>query len=162
MVVDHIRWVAPDFRRATRRDAWQSASLLCAFILGIVAFVERSIPFFISVIVAEFFALVGTKGLRHVEETYWLTETGLWMGEELIYTREGISQFALTDHGEEKIVPWCEIIFISRQQVPRIQKILLPHEDGPAVRAFLAKKWGIPEFEYQSSAREFFERIFRL
>lgn len=157
-----IQWIAPDFKRATRRDAWQSASLFCAFVLGIVAFIERSIPFFIAVLFIEFILLVAIKRFWHVEAEYWLTEVGLWMGEELICTRGDISQFAVTDHGEEKIVPWSELIFLSRAQKPRLQKMLIPHEEAPAVRLYLAQTWETPEFEYQPGALESLRRIFRL
>lgn len=162
MEVGQIHWVAPDFRRVTRHDAWQSISLFCAFVLGIIAFLERSIPFFIIVIIFEFFALIGTKRFRHVEESYWLSEDGLWIGQEMVYSREEVWQFALTDHGEEKIVPWSELVVVSKTVKPRMRRILLPHEDATKVRAYLTNQWGLPEFDYQIGAKEFLMRVFGL
>jgi hypothetical protein len=154
MEVGQIHWIAPDFRRVARHDAWQGISLLCAFSLGIIAFLERSFVFFAVVIVLEFFALIGTKRFRHVEESYWLSEDGLWVGQDLIYTREEVWKFALTDHTEEKIVPWSELIVVSKVGSPSVTKILLPHEDAPAIRSYLIDQWGIQEFDYQPGAKE--------
>ncbi len=110
----------------------------------------------------EFFALIGTKRFRRVEEDYWINEDGLWVGKELVYARGEIAQFAIKDHGEKKIVPWADLVFITKGQRPRMRKMMLPHEDGVEVREYLIGQWKIPEFDYQLGASEIFRRIFGL
>lgn len=157
-----IKWRAPDFRKAMRRDAWQSISLFCAFILGIAAFLERSIPFFITVLILELFALIGTKRSRHIKEDYLLDHEGLWIGNELVYPRSAVDQFALADYGEEKIMPWRELIISAASFRVNKQRMLLPYTQGDEVRSYLSKGWGVREFEYKIGPKEAFMRIFGL
>ncbi len=163
MQVQEIHWLAPDFRKAGRRAAWHSFTLFAAFILGIVAFVRRDIPFFIFVLLVEFFILVGTKRSRSLTAKYRVDISGLWVSDELICRPQELAKFDITDHGESQdVVPWCELVLVFRKTRPRFRRILMPHEQGRKVRDFLADQWQTPEFEYQIGPVEFFMRLFGL
>jgi hypothetical protein len=162
MVVREVQWRAPDFRKAGRKATWQTLTLLCAFSLGIIAFMEHNVPFFIGIIVLEFIALIATRWGRSLIKTYTFNEAGLFIENELVYRRQEIARFALTDHYEEKIATWLELVLDLRRSGHRVRRVLVPHEQRDVLRAYLAQEWGLPEFEYQFGITEFFMRLIGL
>ena len=138
-------------------------TLLLAFVCGIVAFTQRNIPFFIIIVVIEFFILVATKHDKDLIETYTINSQGFWMGRELIYPRENMSRFAMTDHNEEiKINTNFELILESNRMSPNRCRVLIPYSQGLAVRNFILENWQLPEFEYSLGMGELVKRIIGL
>ncbi len=163
MHVQELYWKAPDFRRARKRATWHSLTIFVAIGLGIVAFIESSIPFFIGIIIVEFFILIGSKRGRVITAEYRVDRVGLWYGSELVYRREEIVRFDIRDHGDAlDVVPWCELILAVRGRRPNIRRMLIPHEKRKELRSYLIDAWQIQEFEYRIGAIGFLRRLLGL
>ena len=163
MLPKQIYWRAPDFRKTWRRSAWHSLTLFAAFVLGIVAFVKRDIPFFILVIVVEFCILFLTRGnKKKMIVNYALTAEGFFVGDEVVYYKNEVARFAMVEHESQDVNPWFELILVSASLRFARRRILIPHEQGFLLREYLAKEWGLPEFEYSVGTLEFFRRFIGL
>lgn len=160
MIPNEMYWRAPDFRKSWRRSALHSLSLFIAFVLGIVAFNQRNIPFFIIVVAVEFFVLLGTRGTkRTMVVAYALTPEGFSVEEEIVYYKNEVTRFAMVEHQSQDVNPWFEMIMVSDGGRPARRRLLVPHEQGFLIREFLTQKWGINEFDYNAGGLEFFKRL---
>lgn len=136
-----INWTSAEFHYHEKNEAWPALVVVGAVVIGIIALWQHNLLFAIFIGIAAVLMLVWGKR-RPRECAFALDKKGLHI-DDRIYPFHDFSSFALYEE---------TLLLHPKSRVRPHFSIIIPHEKGNAIRAYLLAF--LPEVEYTESFME--------